>query len=155
MRDRRRLRRRGDRGAAAVEFALVVPVLVLLLFGIISFGFMLAFRQNLSQAAAEGARAAAVQLDATKRTSSATAAVTGSLDNAGIACTGGNLLKGSTDVGDCTVSAATPCSVGSTEMCVTVTLTYLYRANPTIPSVPFISSTLPEKLTYASTVRVS
>jgi Flp pilus assembly pilin Flp len=40
----------GERGAAAVEFALVLPVLVLLIFGIVEFGF--AFRDTLSVASA-------------------------------------------------------------------------------------------------------
>ena len=57
-----RRRAPSERGAAAVEFALVVPLLLLLIFGIISYGMMLSFRQGLTQAASEGARAAAVTL---------------------------------------------------------------------------------------------
>jgi Flp pilus assembly protein TadG len=57
----RSFRRRGeDQGSAAVEFALVLPVLMLILFGIIDFGRMLNARITLSQAANEGARAVAV-----------------------------------------------------------------------------------------------
>ncbi|WP_344125586.1 TadE family protein [Luedemannella flava] len=52
--------RRRDRGAAAVEFALVLPVLLILVFGIIDFGRMLNAKITLTQAAREGARAAAV-----------------------------------------------------------------------------------------------
>jgi Flp pilus assembly protein TadG len=49
-----------DRGASMVEFAVVAPLLFLLLFGIIDFGW--AFSQNLDvkHAAREGARLAAV-----------------------------------------------------------------------------------------------
>jgi Flp pilus assembly protein TadG len=50
----------GDQGSAAVEFALVLPVLMLILFGIIDFGRMLHARIVLSQAAHEGARTAAI-----------------------------------------------------------------------------------------------
>lgn len=57
----RRTASREERGAAAVEFALILPILVVLVFGIIAFGYMLSFRQALSQAAAEGGRAAAVK----------------------------------------------------------------------------------------------
>ena len=55
--------RRNRRGSAAVEFALVLPVLMLLLFGIIDFGRMMNARITLSEAAHEGARAAAVAGD--------------------------------------------------------------------------------------------
>lgn len=58
--DRRRSAVHGDRGAAAVEFALVVPVLFILVFAVVNFGQILSARQAVSQAAAEGARAAAV-----------------------------------------------------------------------------------------------
>jgi hypothetical protein len=45
-----------DRGAAAVEFALLLPLLLLLLFGIIDFGRALNAQITLTQAAREGAR---------------------------------------------------------------------------------------------------
>lgn len=49
-----------DRGAAAVEFALVVPVLFLMLFGIIDFGRLYNAQVTITQAAREGARLAAL-----------------------------------------------------------------------------------------------
>jgi Flp pilus assembly protein TadG len=49
-----------DRGSAAVEFALVLPVLLLIIFGIIDFGRMLAAKITLTEAAREGARATAL-----------------------------------------------------------------------------------------------
>ena len=54
------LRRLSDRGAAAVEFALVLPLLLLILFGIIDFGRALNTQITLTQAAREGARVAAL-----------------------------------------------------------------------------------------------
>ena len=45
-----------DRGAAAVEFALVLPLLLLLLGGIIDFGFALNTQISLTHAAREGVR---------------------------------------------------------------------------------------------------
>jgi Flp pilus assembly pilin Flp len=51
---------RQERGAAAVEFALVLPVLLLVIFGIIDFGRMLAAKIALTEAAREGARATAL-----------------------------------------------------------------------------------------------
>jgi len=49
-----------DRGAAAVEFAIVLPILLLIVFGIIDFGRLLNAQITLTQAAREGARLAAV-----------------------------------------------------------------------------------------------
>ena len=54
--------RRGGRehGASAVEFALVLPILVLLVFGIITFGIVFARSQGMEAAAREGARTASL-----------------------------------------------------------------------------------------------
>jgi len=53
-------RRARDRGAAAVEFALLLPVLLLIVFGIIDFGRALNAQITLTEAAREGARLAAL-----------------------------------------------------------------------------------------------
>ena len=86
---------RDDRGAAALEFALILPILVVLVFGVIAFGYMLSFRQAMSQAAAEGGRAAAVQVGGTSngdRISAARAAINDALDSYGVECTSGGAL---------------------------------------------------------------
>src|SRR6266550_9643907 len=49
-----------DRGSVAVEFALLLPVLLLLIFGIIDFGRALNAQITLTQAAREGARLASL-----------------------------------------------------------------------------------------------
>jgi len=49
-----------DRGAAAVEMALVMPLLILMVMGIIDFGRIFNGEIQLSQAAREGARVAAL-----------------------------------------------------------------------------------------------
>jgi len=53
-------RKTSDRGAVAVEFALVLPLLLILIFGIIDFGRMLNAKITLTEAAREGARATAL-----------------------------------------------------------------------------------------------
>jgi hypothetical protein len=47
---------RSDHGASAVEFALVLPVLMLLTFGIIEFGILLFDKAVITNASREGAR---------------------------------------------------------------------------------------------------
>jgi Flp pilus assembly pilin Flp len=49
-----------DRGAAAVEFALLLPLLVLLVFGMIDFGRAINAQITITQAAREGARVLAL-----------------------------------------------------------------------------------------------
>ena len=54
---------RGQDGAAAVEFALLLPLLVLLLFGFIQFGLAFNTRIQATNAAREAARQAVVGID--------------------------------------------------------------------------------------------
>src|SRR3954451_19776426 len=54
-------RARGEEGAAAVEFALIVGVLALLIFGMLQFGLAFFQLQNLRAATREGARVGAAQ----------------------------------------------------------------------------------------------
>ena len=68
---------KADRGAAAVELALVLPVLLLVLFGIIDFGRMLNTQLKLTEAAREGARAAALRQNAATRVQTATSGLDG------------------------------------------------------------------------------
>lgn len=49
-----------QKGAAAVEFALLLPVLMLITFGIIEFGLLVYNKQILTNASREGARAGVV-----------------------------------------------------------------------------------------------
>jgi Flp pilus assembly pilin Flp len=55
--------RRDQEGAAAVEFALLLPLLVLLLFGMIEFGLAFNTRIQATNAAREAARQAVVGID--------------------------------------------------------------------------------------------
>jgi Flp pilus assembly protein TadG len=49
------------KGASAVEFALILPILILLFFGIIDFGLLIYNKQVITNASREGARAGIVQ----------------------------------------------------------------------------------------------
>lgn len=53
---------RKDGGAAAVETALVLPILLLIVFGLIDFGRMFNAQITLNEAAREGARAVALDV---------------------------------------------------------------------------------------------
>lgn len=53
-------KRRSQRGASAVEFALVLPILIVLLFGIVEFGLLMYNKAVITNASREGARAGIV-----------------------------------------------------------------------------------------------
>ena len=60
-RERGRVRRiGGERGTALVEFALILPAFLLILLGVMDFGKVMYYFQSATQAAATGARQAAV-----------------------------------------------------------------------------------------------
>lgn len=52
-----------QRGSAVLEMALILPLLLMLLFGIIEFSRVLSVKQVITNAAREGARAGAVDLN--------------------------------------------------------------------------------------------
>jgi Flp pilus assembly protein TadG len=71
-----RTRRHDVRGAAAVEFAIVLPLVLLLVCGIVDFGRMLNVQITLSAAAREGARWEALRLASTTGVSTASRVAT-------------------------------------------------------------------------------
>ena len=52
---------KNHRGASAVEFALILPLLAVILFGVIEFGLLLFDKQVITNASREGARYGIVQ----------------------------------------------------------------------------------------------
>jgi len=66
------VRRRSERGAAAVEFALVMPILFLLVFGILQYGLWFNDSLNTRQGVREGARLGVVGDFTTEGTCSGT-----------------------------------------------------------------------------------
>lgn len=113
----RQRRVRGDEGAAAVELALVLPLLLLLVFGIIEFGRVFNASIEMSGGAREGARAIVVGRSLTEASNIALAA-------APTACGGGGC-------GVTTVNA--PCTAGAN---VTFTI-----AQPWEIRIPFLPTT--------------
>ncbi|MGA4508934.1 TadE/TadG family type IV pilus assembly protein [Propionibacteriaceae bacterium G1746] len=66
MRNHHRHRGERQRGAAAVEFALILPILIALLLGITEYGYRLYLTGSAAGAAREGARAMAISTAADK-----------------------------------------------------------------------------------------
>jgi Flp pilus assembly protein TadG len=77
--------RRGERGSAAVEFALVVPVFMAFVFGIFEGGRLMEVQHAVTAAARAGAREASLS---NSTTSSTTAVALSALKAAGISTSG-------------------------------------------------------------------
>ena len=149
-------RARGDGGSAVLEFALISVLLFTLIFGIINFGLILSFKQDMTRAAAEGARAGAVAYPATTALADATAAtneaVKGFSDRfatSGCATTG---LTCNETVHDCGVATSGNAAIPD---CVTVELIYDYENHPLLVPVPLISAFLPTEIRAKSDARVN
>lgn len=157
MSARARLRAsRTQQGAAAVEFALVMIPVIYLVLGVITWGYILAFRQTMSQGAAEGARAAAVVpagFTSEQQQTAARAAVSDSLSAYGLSCTDHGLMSGDVAVGTCSVSVAT-CANDADHSCVSVTVDYAYGTHPLLP-VPGMGVVTPSTLSYTAVAEVA
>jgi len=149
------LQRQPQRGVAAIEFAFVLVGLLLLLFGLLTFGVVLYTQQALSRAAEDGARAALMQPAFLAGTP---AEVNTAIDNVKNAVReslarslvvpgpGGRTPQGRLEWVNTHVTVDVPPPAAST---VTVTVRYPYRTagNP-FPDVPLLSAStwIPDNL---------
>ena len=140
-------RRRDQRGAAVVEFAIASTVLLVLLFGIIEYGYVLSFKQGLTQAAAEGARAAAVAASGTA-TTTATSAMAHVMDGYNKHCGSGGLT--------CTATLYTDAANGcASNTCVKVVASYDYKNYPLMPKFPGLGLLLPDTVSSTSITQIN
>ena len=65
-----------EKGTSAIEFVLILPILLPILFGIIEYGWVMKTQLNLNNAASEGARAVIKEVDAEDPEQVAEAAIT-------------------------------------------------------------------------------
>jgi len=123
MRNRFRSKRfRSEAGASAVEFALLLPVLMMILFGIIEFGLALYQQAVLTNASREGARLGIVQSVPAITTGQINGAIDTYLTGAGIspANVGRTIVAGG--------ATGTPVQV-------TLTLPYTFQSLPGLAGV--------------------
>ena len=138
-------RRRRSRGATAVEFAVVLPVLLVLMLGIVYYGVILAMQQVLTLAAEEGARAALrYQSSNTQRVTAAYTAVNAALP-VSIRSQVTTTHSGSPLV-TCPTIASMQC------LSVVLTLPVTTGATPLLPSIPLLP--VPSTLTGSAIVQL-
>lgn len=111
----RRRPRRDQRGAAVLEFALVAPLFFLVIFGLVTFGMILAKKQSITNAAADGARAAVGQANPAAAAQARVQAALGA-------------------PGAYTATYVPGACSGGTGNCITVTITYDNAGHPLVPT---------------------
>ncbi len=157
---------RPDDGTGLVEFALVAVLFFSLLFGIINMGILLAFKQNMTQAASESARAAIAVVDSAatptidERRAVALASLAGSVTEFNRAC--GSTADCQVKIHDCAAStsnfaAISDAPIGSdpADPCLTTYVQFDNTGSDRIlPPFPFISQLEPDTLESQTTVRL-
>lgn len=143
-RTRSRSENRSDAGAAALEFALVVPILLMMVFAIIEFGFAFAQTSALANGARQGARYGVVNLLATHTCGDIIAQVRSGATTMGMAEKDVAVkvqLNGAAPLSGCEVatgqatptSTTTPCSDPSNGLNNTLNVTATYATHIEIP----------------------
>jgi Flp pilus assembly protein TadG len=128
MRIRQHLQRQD--GVAAVEFAIVSMVFLVILFGILTYGFIFGLDQSMNHAAEEGARAAIAK---TTDTDAMTEAEDVAKKRLG--------WLGASRIADMSfvtsiVTGATECDADTSIKCIKVVITYPWNTKPIIPQFP-------------------
>ena len=130
MPDRGLRRERGESGAALVEFALVVGLFMLILYGLISYGMIMATKQRVTNAASEAARSAVGQTTDAAAISTAT-----TRRELAAVRLGGQLHARS--------SPPSPCGAST---CVKVKIDWDYKNHPVVPPAPGIGLFTPDHI---------
>lgn len=91
------MKARDERGTAAMEFVLVVPLLVMLLLFVVGLGRMAHARQQVEGVAADAARAASLERNTSQSAQAARTTAAAALSTRGLACQNLNLSVDITD----------------------------------------------------------
>jgi Flp pilus assembly protein TadG len=164
-----RERRQNEEGAEMVEFAIVIGVFILLLYGIISFALIFLTQTSAQQAVDDASHSAlatynyqigigsTISAAQTAAASKATSTINSDLSwlrSSGVSCNSSPLSK--TNPMQCTTAFTTGSSCASASSpsaeCMTITTAYDYCDDPLIPN-PVVGLVTPKTLT--STVTVS
>jgi Flp pilus assembly protein TadG len=134
-----------------LEFALVIPIFVFVLYGLIAFGIMLSAKQSMVNAATEGARAAVGATAgagtlADAQTAAAKAAVARSLKDSVKQYDANDNAEFEAHVDYCTPPSG--------PKCIFVNLTYPYSSKPLVPQAPGLGLVTPNTLSAHSVVQV-
>jgi Flp pilus assembly protein TadG len=147
---RRKPQRQSDcdeRGAEMIEFAIVVVLLVALLYGIITYGLILAAQATVTQAAADAARAGIVSSTTAVATAEAQAGTDVGWMNKGTCGTSGTTIT--------CVASQIPCPSNANNTCLKVTVSYNYSSSPLFPELPGLGIITPSAISSTNVLQLS
>ena len=155
LREKLKRRSEDETGAELVEFAFVVVLLITILYGIITFGMILAAQSTLTQAAADAARTGLVAGAANAVTAAqGQAASDVSWMDKGTCGT----TKTSTAVIQCLASTEQCPSDTNLQnplnQCLVVTLIYNYSKSPLFPELPGLGLVTPSTITSTNVIQL-
>jgi len=134
---------RSERGAAALEFAIVAQLLILLLYGLITYGFVFALDHDISRAAAEAARHAISEPTTASDATIIADAIQDAKDRMAFQMAKTNAVV---------TAAINPC--GSLR-CITVDIAYPWRDHPLIPGFVGMQYLSPSQISAEATVELT
>jgi Flp pilus assembly protein TadG len=149
-----RIGRHDERGAEMVEFAFVVVLLVALLYGIISYGLVLAAQSTLTQAAADAARSGIVASPSATAVTTAEGEAANDVAWMGKGCHEHDVPGSPSSPITCTaVPESCPSNMNST--CLAVTVTYDYASSPLFPELPGLGVIMPSSISSTNVLQMS
>jgi Flp pilus assembly protein TadG len=149
-------RQRGEKGAALLEFILVLPIFVYVIYSMIGFGLAVSLKEDITHASAEGARAAIGAQVTTGQTAlqAQTAAVDTRVQNV-LGWLGSNYSNVVVQVDPTGFNTSCPTAADPSGTCLEVIVTYDYGDHPIIPAAPGLGYFNPTTLSSTAVVQVS
>jgi Flp pilus assembly protein TadG len=141
-------RLRSERGVAALEFAIVSQLLILLLYGMITYGFVFALDHNITQAAAEGARHAISEPTNAPESTIIADAIQDATNHISFAAA-------KPPIGVVTAEIIHNCNGTTGLRCIHVSITYDWRSHPLIPGFVGMQYLTPSQIGADSTVELT
>lgn len=146
---------RGDAGSTLVEFSFVFVLFVFICYALVAFGMALSMKHTLTQASAEGARAAIPAYQACQSEPDPDQCVRDA-----VTTRVSQVIADTQGASKAAVTSITPvlgsCPGGSSSAeCMTVTVDYPYGAHPIVPSAPGLGVVMPDHMRSVSVVQVT
>jgi Flp pilus assembly protein TadG len=128
-----------------IEFAIVVVLLITLLYGIISYGLILAAQATVTQAAADAARSGVVTTTPVSTAEAQAGTDLGWMNKGACAHSGTAITCNATQIA---------CPSNGNQQCLKVVVSYDYADNPLFPELPGLNIITPSVISSTNVVQI-